>query len=274
MPNDIVARDIAASLDDLKIVTLTDGEVWSARDLMGYAGYDRWENFSNAITRAVRSVEASGLDASEHFRGSTKSSPMPNGGFRQVEDVELTRYGCYILFQNADGAKAEVAAVQQYFAVQTRRQELAEPESDDQVIAKAFGILDRRVHALEAKVAEDAPKVAYVDEFVDRDDVVLFRVAASELGMGEKGLRDQLIETGWIYQKLIGTRWSKSKGRMVNEFEYYAASAHQDKFRSMPQHNAPRHHNGQIRTTLYVRSSALPAIRRRLTGANLVAVNH
>lgn len=269
-----IATDIAASLDDLKIITLTDGEVWSARDIMSYAGYDRWERFNDAVTRAVRSVEASGLDASEHFRGAAKKVAIGSGATREVEDVELTRYGCYILFQNADARKPEIAALQQYFAVQTRRQELAEPESDDQVIAKAFGILDRRLHALEAKVAEDAPKVAYVDEFVDHDDVVLFRVAASELGMGEKALRDQLIEAGWIYQKLIGTRWSKSKGRMVNEFEYYAASAHQDKFRSMPQHNAPRHHNGQIRTTLYVRSSALPAIRRRLTGANLVAVNH
>jgi len=118
--------------------------------------------------------------------------------------------------------------------------------------------------ALAAKVEADAPKVEYVDEFVDHDDVVLFRVAANELGIPEKELRDRLVAAGWVYRTLIGTRWSRTQGREVREFEYRAA-AHADKFRSMPQHNAPRHHNGQVRTTLYIRSDALPAIRRRVT---------
>jgi DNA-damage-inducible protein D len=261
-----------ARLNDLRVVTLTDGEVWSARDLMEFAGYDRWDNFSKAITRAVRSVEASGLDAADHFRGSAKKVRIGSGSTREIEDVEVTRYGCYILFQNADGSKPEIAAAQQYFAVQTRKQELATPNlTDDEIVARALQITSQRVQQLEAKITEDAPKVAYVDEFVDRDDVVLFRVAASEIGIGEQELRDRLGSAGWIYRSLIGTRWSKSKGREVKEYEYRAASAHADKFRSMPQHNAPRHHNGQVRTTLYIRSSALPAIRRRLQ-SNLVAV--
>lgn len=266
MPNnEIVPRDIASSLDDLKIITLTDGEVWSARDLMPFAGYTAWQDFSNAITRAVRSVETSGLDASEHFRGAPKSSPMPNGGVRQIEDVELTRYGCYILFQNADARKPEIAALQQYFAVQTRKQELAEsPLSDDEIVARALQITSQRVAQLEAKVAEDAPKVAYVDEFLDRDDVVLFRVAANELNVPESYLRGLLVSAKWIYRKTIGTRWSSSKGREVTEYEWLATAEHRDKFRSMPQHNAPRHHNGQVRTTLYIRSEALPEVRRLL----------
>lgn len=263
--NVIVPRSVSESLDDLKIITLTDGEVWSARDLMSYAGYDRWENFSKAITRAVRSVEATCLDASEHFRGVTKSSPMPNGGHRQVEDVEITRYGCYILFQNADGSKPEVAATQSYFAVQTRRQELASPSlSDDEIVARALQITSSRVKELEAKVAADAPKVEYVDEFLDRDDVVLFRVAANELNVPESYLRGLLVSAKWIYRKTIGTRWSNSKSREVTEYEWLATAEHRDKFRSMPQHNAPRHHNGQVRTTLYIRSEALPELRRLL----------
>lgn len=157
---------LSAQLDDLKIVTLTDGEVWSARDLQQFAGYDRWENFSKAINRAISSVNASGLDAAEHFRGVTKSSPMPKGGFRQVEDVELTRYACYILFQNADGSKPEIAALQQYFAVQTRRQEVASVAlSDDEIIARALTIATGRVQALEAKVTELAPRAAQADTF-------------------------------------------------------------------------------------------------------------
>ena len=125
--------------------------------------------------------------------------------------------------------------------------------------------------ALEAKVEADEPKVAYVDEFVTNDDSVLFRVAASEIGVAEGELRDRLLTHKWIYKTLIGSRWSPSKGREVREFEYRAAAAHADKFRSMPQHNAPRHHNGQVRTTLYIRSAALPAIRRRVL-SNLSAV--
>jgi len=125
--------------------------------------------------------------------------------------------------------------------------------------------------ALTAKVEADAPKVEYVEAFVDHDDVVLFRVAANELGIPEGELRNRLLAAGWVYKTLIGTRWSKSVGRDVKEYEYRAAAAHADKFRSMPQHNAPRHHNGQVRTTLYIRSAALPAIRRRVL-SNLSAV--
>ncbi len=69
---------------------------------MGLAGYDRWERFSDAINRAIASVNATGLDAADHFRGSAKLVEVGSGAKRQVEDVELTRYGCYILFQNAD----------------------------------------------------------------------------------------------------------------------------------------------------------------------------
>ena len=268
-----VADEYSNRLDELKVVTLTDGEVWSARDLMPFAGYDRWENFSKAINRAVVSVNASGLDAADHFRGSTKLVTTGSGAKRQIEDVELTRYGCSILFQNADGSKREIASLHQYFAVQTRKQELGAPELPTDYLSalKALVVREETNRALEAKVAEDAPKVEYVEQFVDRDDVVLFRTAANEIGIGETELRNRLVDAGWIYRKLIGQRWSKSKGRQVNEFEYYAASVHGEKFRSMPQHNAPRHHNGQVRTTLYVRASGLPAISRRVL-SNLVAV--
>lgn len=157
---------LSAQLDDLKIITLTDGEMWSARDLMPFAGYVEWRKWSGAIDRAIASVNASGLDASVHFVGGAKSSPMPNGGFRQVEDVELTRYACYILFQNSDARKPEIAALQQYFAVQTRRQEVASVAlSDDEIIARALTIATGRVQALEAKVTELAPRAAQADTF-------------------------------------------------------------------------------------------------------------
>lgn len=159
--------DFASQLDGLKIITLTDGEVWSARDLMPYAGYERWENWSKAIHRAIASVNASGLHGADHFREVTKMVALGSGARREIEDVEITRYGAYLLFQNADGAKPQVAAAQQYFAVQTRRQEVAASSSlsDDEIVARALAITTGRVQQLEEKIAADAPKVAQAETF-------------------------------------------------------------------------------------------------------------
>ena len=166
MPELSVADQYRARLDDLKVVTITDGEVWSARDLMQLAGYARWEEFSKAINRAIASVNASGLDASDHFRGVPKMVELGSGARRQIEDTELTRYGCYILFQNADARKPEIAAAQQYFAVQTRAQELApaadlDPTSIDGITL----ILAAAQNALE-KVKELEPKADAWDAIV------------------------------------------------------------------------------------------------------------
>lgn len=262
----MTALEMNQQLDDLKIVTLTDGEMWSARDLMPFAGYVEWRKWSGAIDRAIESVNASGLNAADHFVGAAKMVQVGSGARREVEDVQLTRYACYILFQNADARKPEIAALQQYFAVQTRKQEISEASlSDDEIVARALSITTARVQALEAKVAADAPKVEYVEQFVDRDDVATFRAAASELGVRENELRERLIAGGWIYRQKIGRRWSESQQRVVDEVEYRASAAHGEKFALRPQHNAPRHHNGQVRQTLYVRQPALPAIRKFLS---------
>ncbi|GAA3581276.1 hypothetical protein GCM10022198_00490 [Klugiella xanthotipulae] len=128
MSNDIVQVGFTAQLDHLKIVEDQHREVWSARDLMPYAGYTDWRNWSKAIDRAIASVNASGLNAADHFVGVNKMVALGSGAQRGIEDVDISRHGCYVLFQNADGSKPEVAAAQQYFAVQTRRQEIADSQ--------------------------------------------------------------------------------------------------------------------------------------------------
>jgi DNA-damage-inducible protein D len=101
-------------------------EFWYARDLMPLLGYSRWENFETAVKRAVTSCEATGISGSDHFREVTKMVAIGSGTNRSVADYMLTRYACYLIAQNGDPRKPEIAFAQGYFAVQTRKQELIE----------------------------------------------------------------------------------------------------------------------------------------------------
>lgn len=236
--------------------TRPDGtEYWSARDLMVAVAYDKWERFEGVIERARISAANQGHDADEAF---SRRREEGTGG-RPREDYELTRFAAYLVVMNGDPRKPEIAAAQQYFAIRTREAE-TRPNAHPELVSRsdlARMVLEAEEEkkVLESALESAAPAIAYHERYVSNDDVATAKTWGAQFGLTERQAYSLLVEKNIVYKHSIGRRWSGSKQKVVEEYEYRARAGRVTFawFDLRPQHNAPRHHNGQVRQTLYVR---------------------
>lgn len=126
---EIMKKDLIVKLNkNYEEVAHIEGgvEYWMARDLQSLLEYDEWRNFLNVIEKAKISCENSGQLISNHFVDVNKMVRLGSGSEREIDDIMLSRYACYLIAQNGDPRKESIAFAQCYFAVQTRKQELIE----------------------------------------------------------------------------------------------------------------------------------------------------
>lgn len=205
--------------DSIRQIDQDGNEFWSARDLMPYLGYSKWERLGDAIERTEIAITSGGNVAGQHIRSRQREDKVKVGfGERTVisEDYELTRFGCYILFMNADSRKPEVSAAQSYFAVQTRKAEVAAPEiemPDDVLLSKALLIANGRLEQLQVEaaakdevIAELEPKAEVVDKWFEaKGDYDVAEAAKMLCNQGVATGRNRLFKTieedlRWIYR--------------------------------------------------------------------------
>jgi DNA-damage-inducible protein D len=171
-------------------------EFWLARDLQRLLGYDKWDNFVQVILKAKTACEISGHAIEDHFADVGKTIPMPKGAEKTIEDFMLTRYGCYLIAQNGDPRKSEIAFAQTYFAVQTRKLE----------------VIERRL--LESERLSARRKLADTEKELSS---VIYEQTGQEKNFGIIRSKGDKALFGYSTEQMKG-KWRVPKGRALADF--------------------------------------------------------
>ena len=131
MMDDLSLTTGKITFESLKKLNAHGVEYWSARDLQALLGYSQWRRFENAIEKAIESCQKSGNNPKDHFAGAGKMIDLAKTAEREIDNYHLSRFACYLIAQNGDPRKPEIAQAQKYFAIQTRKQEISEQMAAD-----------------------------------------------------------------------------------------------------------------------------------------------
>ena len=185
-------------------------EFWYARELMGCLGYTTWRRFKDAINRAMESCKSAEVEVSDHFADAVKMVEIGSNAVRDVDDIMLTRYACYLIAQNGDPRKEEIAFAQSYFAVQTRKQELIEERIAYIQRTEARGKLRESEKRLSQNIYERGVDDAGFGRIRSKGDQALFGGRSTQemkekLGVSDKRPLADFLPTLTIAAKNLAT---------------------------------------------------------------------
>ena len=132
MSQELIFNGPHKDFESIKKIDENDVEYWTAREIMEILGYSKWQNFEMVVKKAQQACINSRQFPQDHFTDISKMTQVGHGIVRRLDDYKLDRYACYLIAQNGDSSKKEIAMAQTYFAIQTRNQEIFESLSEEE----------------------------------------------------------------------------------------------------------------------------------------------
>lgn len=188
----LILTEPAKDFESIKKINEEGVEYWEARELMPLLGYDKWENFEKVVERAKSACEISKQEIKDHFLDVRKMVQLGSGSEREVKDYHLSRYACYLIAQNGDPRKQEIAMAQTYFAIQTRKQEIFEQIGDNQ--KRLYIRKEVREHNVKLFATAQEAGVSNFGKFNNYGYLGLYKLTAKQIKRKKKIGKDDILD--------------------------------------------------------------------------------